>query len=154
MKHKFIIPLLLISFFLFRCSNAPKEPDTEQMPVSNETTEEAAMMADDESDLTSGEEQSEAMQPAATTEVALNPAHGEPGHRCDIAVGAPLNSAPTQPATQEIKMENIKPVEMTKPAVSTDPQVPASVMTAPGMNPPHGEPGHDCSIPVGQPLKK
>src|SRR5215213_1047963 len=22
----------------------------------------------------------------------LNPAHGQPGHRCDIAVGAPLNS--------------------------------------------------------------
>jgi hypothetical protein len=26
----------------------------------------------------------------------LNPNHGEPGHRCDIAVGAPLNSKPTQ----------------------------------------------------------
>lgn len=26
----------------------------------------------------------------------LNPAHGQPGHRCDIAVGAPLNSAPAQ----------------------------------------------------------
>ncbi len=25
----------------------------------------------------------------------LNPAHGEPGHRCEIAVGAPLSSAPT-----------------------------------------------------------
>lgn len=25
-----------------------------------------------------------------------NPAHGQPGHRCDIAVGAPLNSTPAQ----------------------------------------------------------
>ena len=27
--------------------------------------------------------------PGATT-AALNPAHGQPGHRCDILVGAPL----------------------------------------------------------------
>jgi hypothetical protein len=27
---------------------------------------------------------------------ALNPEHGKPGHRCDIAVGAPLNSKPKQ----------------------------------------------------------
>lgn len=36
--------------------------------------------------------------PVTSTPVAtgtgLNPEHGKPGHRCDIAVGAPLNSAP------------------------------------------------------------
>ena len=32
----------------------------------------------------------------ATTQAGLNPPHGQPGHRCDIAVGAPLNSKPTQ----------------------------------------------------------
>ncbi|MGZ8559765.1 MAG: hypothetical protein ACXWWC_15590, partial [Chitinophagaceae bacterium] len=33
---------------------------------------------------------------AASTTVAagLNPAHGQPGHRCDIEVGKPLNSTP------------------------------------------------------------
>jgi len=36
--------------------------------------------------------------------VALNPAHGQPGHRCDIAVGAPLNSAPAaQPQTIQVQ---------------------------------------------------
>src|SRR5687768_8224885 len=30
--------------------------------------------------------------PATSTSAGMNPAHGEPGHRCDIAVGAPLNS--------------------------------------------------------------
>ena len=32
-----------------------------------------------------------------TTAVApgMNPAHGQPGHRCDIPVGSPLNSTPT-----------------------------------------------------------
>lgn len=29
---------------------------------------------------------------------------------------------------------------------------PAPVAAAPGMNPPHGQPGHRCDIPVGQPL--
>ena len=145
MKKLLIIPVILISFIFFRCNNAPKETGTEQMPVNTETTEEAGMMPPMESEAVDAEVQTEAVQPAATAEVALNPAHGEPGHRCDIAVGAPLNSAPSEPAGQEIKMESIQPA--TAPA-------PASVMTAPGMNPPHGEPGHDCSIPVGQPLKK
>ena len=72
----------------------------------------------------------------------LNPAHGEPGHRCDIAVGAPLNSAPAaQPAVQATP-----PVQATPSA--------APVATGAGLNPAHGQPGHDCSIPVGAPLKK
>ncbi len=33
--------------------------------------------------------------PAAKVAPGMNPAHGEPGHRCDIAVGAPLNSPPS-----------------------------------------------------------
>ncbi len=32
----------------------------------------------------------------ATEKVILNPAHGEPAHRCDIAVGQPLNSKPAK----------------------------------------------------------
>lgn len=76
----------------------------------------------------------------------MNPPHGQPGHRCDITVGAPLNSKPATPA---------------QPAtVSTAPQQPQVTMkeipnptkTAPGMNPPHGEPGHRCDIAVGAAL--
>jgi len=78
-----------------------------------------------------------------TTAVALNPAHGMPRHRCDIPVGAPLNS----PAQNN---------------VTTAPRLPAPTLPLPsapglvaaGTNPPHGQPGHDCSIPVGAPLKK
>lgn len=33
-------------------------------------------------------------QKKVSEEVVLNPAHGEPGHRCDIPVGKPLNSKP------------------------------------------------------------
>ncbi|MFD2245018.1 hypothetical protein [Pontibacter ruber] len=70
--------------------------------------------------------------------VALNPAHGQPGHRCDIEVGAPLN-LPARP--------NLNPPTTVAPSTS-QPQV------APGTNPPHGYPGHDCSVAVGAPLNK
>lgn len=71
----------------------------------------------------------------------LNPAHGEPGHRCDITVGAPLNSTPA-------KTSIATPAQ---PAVINT-TAPNPVKTAPGMNPPHGEPGHKCEISVGAPL--
>jgi hypothetical protein len=32
----------------------------------------------------------------------MNPAHGQPNHRCDIAVGEPLNSKPVAPAIKPI----------------------------------------------------
>jgi hypothetical protein len=53
----------------------------------------------------------------------LNPPHGQPGHRCDIAVGAPLGGS----------MMNDN-------------------STASNLNPPHGQPGHRCDIAVGAPL--
>ena len=80
------------------------------------------------------------MQPTVTAP-GMNPPHGQPNHRCDIAVGAPLNSpVAAKPATA-----NAQPlVTMT--------EVPNKVKTAPGMNPPHGEPNHRCDIAVGAPL--
>ena len=79
-----------------------------------------------------------------TTPVApgMNPKHGEPGHRCDILVGQPLNSKPTLPA-----VTNNTPSPITKPATN-------STYVAPGLNPRHGQPGHRCDILVGQPLNK
>lgn len=85
--------------------------------------------------------------PAAnTTSMALNPAHGQPGHRCDIAVGAPLNSAPA--ATTPAAPTQTAPVVMpTQPAPAT------GTATGP-LNPAHGQPGHRCDIAVGAPLPK
>ncbi|MGF2410840.1 hypothetical protein [Ferruginibacter sp.] len=73
----------------------------------------------------------------------MNPAHGQPGHRCDIAVGAPLNSKPAAPTATTANMSTTQP-QATPVAVNTT--------TAPGMNPPHGQPGHRCDISVGAPL--
>jgi hypothetical protein len=71
-------------------------------------------------------------------DVAMNPAHGQPGHRCDISVGAPLNSAPTP--------------------VKTNDQVSDLVLDKGGalpkgtLNPAHGQPGHRCDVKVGEAL--
>lgn len=86
----------------------------------------------------------------ATPPVAngLNPAHGLPGHRCDISVGAPLNSAPAAAATTTTPQ--VQTITTPSPPAATN--VAKPVKTAPGMNPPHGEPGHRCDISVGAPL--
>ncbi len=83
----------------------------------------------------------------------LNPAHGQPGHRCDIAVGAPLNSVPTQGQTvtaQPSQTVQVKPNQQN--VVTTTTTTAAPVKVAKGMNPSHGQPGHRCDIPVGSPL--
>lgn len=104
---------------------------------------------------------------AAPTQVAegMNPAHGQPGHRCDIAVGAPLNSPPGKGADQAAT-QTAQPSQggflggnnaQAAPAQQAAPQQSAPAQqTAPGMqgkpNPAHGQPGHRCDISVGQPL--
>lgn len=87
----------------------------------------------------------QASQPAqpANAAAALNPKHGQPGHRCDIPEGAPLNSNVTNPAPQ--------PVNTTSPLVA--PPVITQPQKTVRLNPAHGQPGHDCGVPVGQPLK-
>ena len=66
-------------------------------------------------------------------DIALNPAHGQPGHRCDIAVGAPLDSTPT----------------LSKTSNQGSPLINAG---SGELNPAHGQPGHRCDIAVGAPL--
>ena len=95
-------------------------------------------------------------KPAATVNPAatgpLNPAHGQPGHRCEIAVGAPLSSAPAATAQPKIQQS-----VTAAPAVVAAPTPAAPIAPADPnvkLNPAHGQPGHDCSIAVGAPLKK
>lgn len=81
--------------------------------------------------------------PANTNTAALNPKHGMPGHRCDIPEGAPLNSAPISTSIPA----------NASPANPTVIQPPAPAGKTVKLNPPHGQPGHDCAVAVGQPLK-
>lgn len=81
-------------------------------------------------------------QQAAPAGQTLNPAHGQPGHRCDISVGAPLNS-PVKSGAINTQSQAIT----TKSAPAAQP-VPAGLK----INPAHGQPGHRCELAVGAPL--
>ena len=91
---------------------------------------------------------------ATTTAPGMNPPHGQPGHRCEISVGAPLDSKPApanvQPAPTTVSAQPTTVNAQPNPV--TIKEVPNPTKTAPGMNPPHGEPGHKCEIAVGAPL--
>lgn len=87
------------------------------------------------------------------TPKGMNPPHGESGHRCDIAVGAPLNSKPaattstnSAPAAKEYTVQPAVPALLSTASADTE--------TAAGMNPAHGKAGHRCDIAVGEPLPK
>lgn len=85
---------------------------------------------------------------AQQTPAGKNPPHGQPGHRCDIPVGADL-SAPvaTGKATATGQAQNVTVQPTPTSQITT-----VKTTVAPGMNPAHGEPGHRCDIPVGAPL--
>ena len=84
----------------------------------------------------------------------INPAHGQPGHRCDVAVGSPIPATAPASNISAIKpAANNNPVATTAPVIQTSTTpAPTTSTTAPGLNPPHGKPGHRCDIAVGQPL--
>ena len=73
----------------------------------------------------------------------LNPPHGEPGHDCAIAVGAPLDGSAAQPQAAPAP---------TAAQPAAQPNFSGAAATAAGLNPPHGQPGHDCAVAVGAPL--
>ncbi len=85
---------------------------------------------------------------APSVVTGVNPAHGQPNHRCDIAVGAPLNSVPNKSAAP-VGQANVQPQSS---QTITSVKSTTKVVTAKGMNPPHGEQGHRCDIAVGAPL--
>lgn len=104
-------------------------------------------------------------QAPVATKAGMNPPHGQAGHRCDIAVGAPLNSPVAKAATPSAtsgKPSFTSTTTSTPSPTSTTPltgtpellKTDTPVATAPGMNPPHGQAGHDCAVAVGAPLPK
>ena len=95
-------------------------------------------------------------QTAAPVKVApgMNPSHGQPGHRCDIAVGAPLNSPKAAVPTTTQKPVVTQSKVVSAPAATVAPPTGPLAPTPEGMNPPHGQEGHVCSVAVGAPLPK
>lgn len=130
-----IISLLTIALLAVACNSNEGEGNVEMNTVAPPPQAATAPVANDTANKA----------PAPTSApIALNPAHGLPGHRCDIAVGAPLNSAPnTAPASIQMN-----PAPQNVPMMQSAPNAGGKVL----INPPHGQPGHDCSVEVGKPL--
>lgn len=132
---KIFFTLSIASFALFfSCKN---EKTTE---TSNETTTETTQTENTAVNNSSGE-------------VKLNPAHGQPGHRCEIPVGQPLDGSGSNKSqtistqTSPVINNNNSPVINTNKATNT-----GNNTNTGNLNPAHGQPGHRCDIPVGQPL--
>jgi hypothetical protein len=97
--------------------------------------------------------------PAATDSAAikagvkLNPKHGQPGHDCNIAEGAPLNAPATsiQPSVSAIQ-PTTSSTTVTKTNIEAPKVLPQANTSTTALNPKHGEPGHRCDIAVGAPL--
>ena len=140
MKSKIFFFILSV-MVLFSCTNTTSDPEFNYDKIV--TKSDSAKTADttkNQTQITIPQDQIQtttvsAPANTATAKTGLNPEHGKPGHRCDIPVGAPLNSKPSTPSQQQ--------------TVSTK-----KTITPPGMNPPHGEPGHRCDIAVGAPLNQ
>ena len=165
MKKVILIPALLVAVVMMSC-NATDSPETDSSIVPAKDTStittgnaivDSAQLAQFANTVNPTTAAPATTQPVATATAvkttgssAPNPAHGQPGHRCDIAVGAPLNSPAGNTAQPGVQQTVTAPPSVAAPstptAISTDPNV--------KLNPAHGQPGHDCSIAVGAPLKK
>jgi len=121
-KFQFILVLLVTLPLAFSC----KEKEAKDLDVTDKVEKQEPI--DQWKQIT------DVTQTSSTNDtIAKNPAHGQPGHRCDIPVGAPLNSPPAN--------NTITPVQG------------GNTNTATGnINPPHGQAGHRCDIKVGDPL--
>ena len=163
---------LSLLFALVSCNNVNKEPVRTQTPVSTFGQEQpgTANPQPFQSPVNNAEVETNTAQ--NNDEVMLNPPHGQPFHRCDIPVGAPLNSQPagTNQQSANNQTTTVAPQPATPaPNLANNPFAPTienasrfnssqvrNTQTATGskprLNPPHGQPFHRCDIAVGSPL--
>lgn len=93
-------------------------------------------------------------QQAPASGVKLNPPHGEPGHLCEIAVGAPLPAEGAAPAPIEVTPPRPTPINPGATSVINQPlNTVVNSGPKPKFNPAHGQPWHTCDLEVGAPLK-
>lgn len=167
MKTKiFLSSLLAVSFFMVSCK---KELQPQESPASVETavtdatgtanqqaTAQPVNMQSQQQPVVQQQASTQVQPQATATAPGMNPPHGQPNHRCDIAVGAPLNSPPGKNPGQQAPapVQAQKPVTATPANTTMLPSNTGGTPVAAGVNPPHGMPGHRCDVAVGSPLPK
>lgn len=140
---------LTAALLLTACADSPTPAEAAPATVTAPATE-VQVPIPEEVNALEAEDLTITPQDQGTSTAQLNPPHGEPGHRCEIPVGAPLDGTPAPaPAATSI---TIPPAgTAASPVMAAPPTSPTSGATG-MLNPPHGEPGHDCAVPVGSPL--
>ncbi|WP_124634608.1 hypothetical protein [Taibaiella sp. KBW10] len=134
-------------FLLMACSTlfiACKNTETkDEVAVPKDTTQSVsnAVTTPISTDQNATTNTNAAPAPPATGTTKLNPAHGQPGHDCAVAVGAPLDGSAGKTA-QPITVNPGNATPSTAPAATSGQK----------LNPAHGEPGHNCAVAVGAPL--
>ena len=155
MNKIFSIGLMALAFA--SCQNSTDNDTTDALSSDSITmSAPTAAMANDESNpaavTTAAPASAEATPPQTAGAASTpNPEHGKPGHRCDIPVGAPLNSPAGK--TQVSPLEGAAPGMTMSPPSAQPAAAPVTGGAGQRINPAHGRPGHDCAVPVGQPLK-
>lgn len=137
MKYLFPVATVLSFIFLVSCDSKPDNREQLAAPSVSPLTTAPVLPVNSDSAA------------AFKAGVALNPQHGQPGHRCDIAVGAPLNAPAT--SIQPTVSATTAPVTTTA-NIDTKKVLPEVNSSGTALNPKHGEPGHRCDIAVGAPL--
>lgn len=174
MKYSLVLVTAIILFTLISCNQAKKDTaETQQLPALPLNQKQTTAVSLDQTKPVNAETEKQPSVIKDNSAIKLNPPHGEPNHRCDIPVGAPLNSPPVnapqistnnQIQAAPIQNSNTAPVipnnsnaptiENAKRINSTQTlrTVTPNTGTKPRLNPPHGQPWHRCEIAVGSPL--
>ena len=142
--NKFWLTIGVVSFLLAGCADSGSESDTQDAAdVAPEVVQGEAVKSEAVEFTVSEPEGAVQNQTNVSASAGLNPPHGQPGHDCAIAVGAPLDGSGGQPQAPQAP-NAVQPV--------AQPNFQSGGAPANGLNPPHGQPGHDCAVAVGAPL--
>lgn len=154
---KSFLSLLFVSSLLLTSCKKELEPQQNTTATSVVPFTEVGKQMQNESAISSqGQQapttatQNKALTTSAPVAKGMNPVHGQPGHRCDIPVGAPLNSPVAAAKNTPTLQQQNQPV----PTAGVTSAPAATISTPEGMNPPHGQTNHRCDIAVGAPLPK
>ena len=164
MKKNILLITVIALFAMISCNQANNDSkQTEKTPAQHQLQEKQISEEPQVSPSTQATDQ--AVTGQNDDQVMLNPPHGQPNHRCDIPVGSPLNSPPagtgvnttnSDPASAAKTVQNPSTPTIENAMRMNTPQTQEATgsdgKTTARLNPPHGQPGHRCDIPVGSPL--
>ncbi|MBP9847887.1 MAG: hypothetical protein ACOVMS_06270 [Flavobacterium sp.] len=164
MKKQLLLATILVSILFISCK---KDEEVKPVEASQQKTQPfsgEAWLKQRVGNQVQAQQQTmqQTAQPStpspAQTSPGMNPPHGQPGHKCEIPVGAPLNSKPIANKQPQTTTNVVNKKSEDKPVMNVNSKNGTATIvgttTLPGMNPPHGQEGHRCDVAVGAPLPK